>query len=126
MRAFHGSILAVVGLALASCASIMGTDDQVNVASEPSGATCRVERMAQPIAIIKETPATVVIPRSHYPVDIYCSKEGAAGQLTVWPGTNPWVYGDLVGGGVPYLVDTLHDADLILPETVLVRFPVSQ
>lgn len=126
MRAFHGPILAVVGLALASCASLTGIDDQVSVNSEPSGATCRIERMAEPVALIKETPATVVIPRSHYPIDIYCSKEGAAGALTVWPGTNPWVYGDLVGGGVPYMVDTLNDADRTLPETVLVRFPVSQ
>jgi hypothetical protein len=132
MRPFSGPLLAALGLALSGCATFMSpgvqvmTDvDEVNVSSEPPGASCRIERMAQPVAIIKETPATVTVPRSRYPIDIFCTKEGAAGAQTVWPGVNPFVYGDLLFGGVPYLVDSALDADRTLPETILITFPVT-
>jgi len=121
-----GSLLAALGLALSGCASLTGFSDEVNVSSEPAGATCRVERMSQPVALIKETPASLTIERSRFPIDIYCTKEGVAGALTVWPGVNPWTYGNLIGGGVPYIFDSLTDADRSLPETVLVRFPVTE
>jgi len=125
MRRFPGPILAALGIALSGCASMLGITDEVNVSSEPAGAECRVERMAEPLAVIRETPATITVARSRFPIDIYCAKEGAAGALTVWPGVNPLVYGDLLGGGVPYLADTVTDADRTLPETVVVRFPVT-
>jgi hypothetical protein len=125
MRRFSGPIIAALGIALSGCASLFGITDQVSISSEPSGAACRVERLSQPVALIKETPATITVPRSHYPIDVYCIKEGTAGAETVWPGVNPLVYGDLLGGGVPYLVDTLTDADRTLPETIVVRFPVT-
>jgi len=125
MRPFSGSIIAALGLAVSGCASLLGTNDEVNVSSEPAGASCRIERLAKPLVVIKETPATVVLERSRYPIEIYCTKEGAAGALTVWPGVNPLVYGDLVYGGVPYLVDSAYDADRTLPESVVVRFPVT-
>jgi hypothetical protein len=108
---------------MGGCASLLGIHDDVNVASEPTGATCRIERMAQPVAVIKETPATVTLARSRFPIEIYCTKDGNAGAETVWPGVNPFVYPDLLYGGVPYMVDTLNDADRTLPETVVVRFP---
>ena len=121
-----GPLAAALGLALSGCAHITGWADEVAVNSEPPGAECRIERMGRPVALVKATPATVSIPRSHYPVDITCTKEGLAGALTLAPGVNPFVYGDLLGGGVPYLFDTMDDADRTLPEEVLVRFPLQR
>ncbi len=111
---------------MGGCASTFGVHDEVNIASEPSGASCRIERMSQPLAMIRETPATVTLPRSRFPIEIFCTKEGTAGSATVWPGDNPMVYIDLAFGGVPYMIDTLQDADLILPETIVVRFPTGR
>jgi hypothetical protein len=125
MRPLSGPIFVAFGLALSGCAAMYGSTDALTVNSEPAGAACRVERMAEPVAQIKETPAVVMVPRSHYPIDIYCTKDGIAGAETVWPGVNPLVYGDLVFGGVPYMVDTLSDADRTLPDSVVVRFPVA-
>jgi hypothetical protein len=125
-RPAFGPLIAALGLALSGCAQVTGWADDVAVNSEPPGAACRIERMGRTIAQVKETPATVTIDRSHYPVDIYCTKEGLAGALTVTPGVNPFVYGDVIGGGVPYVFDSLVDADRTLPEAVLVRFPMQR
>jgi len=127
-----GPLLAAIGFALSGCALATGTRDGVTVTdavavnSEPPGAECRIERMARPVALVKATPATVNIERSRFPVDIYCTKEGLSGALTVTPGVTPFVYADLLGGGVPYLFDMLVDADRALPEAVLVRFPMQR
>lgn len=126
MGRFRTPCIAAVGFALSSCAALTGTADDVTVNSEPAGAECRIERMAQPVAVIKSTPQTVRIVRSAYPIDIACAKEGLAGHLTVTPGVSPFVYGDLIGGGVPYLVDSVLDADRTLPESVTVQFPMQR
>lgn len=125
MRPFPGSFVVVLGIALSGCASALGTSDSVNISSEPAGASCRVERMAETLVVIPETPATVTLSRSRFPIDVFCTKEGVAGAQTVWPGVNPLVYGDLLLGGVPYLADSAFDADRTLPEAVVVRFPLT-
>jgi hypothetical protein len=117
-----GPLAAAFGFALSGCALLTGTTDEVAVNSEPPGAECRIERMARPVALVKATPATVTIERSHFPIDIYCTKDGLAGAQTVMPGVNPFVYFDLLGGGVPYLLDSVTDADRTLPDALLVRF----
>ncbi len=118
---------AALSLALSGCAAMLtGTADDVTVNSEPPGAQCRIERMAQPVAYIASTPATVRIVRSRYPIDIACTKEGLTGAESVVPGVNPWAYGDLAFGGVPYIPDSIVDADRNLPSEVLVRFPMQR
>ena len=124
MRRFRAPCIAALGLALSSCAALTGTADVVTVNSEPAGAECHIDRMAQPVAVIKSTPQSVRIVRSSYPIDITCTKEGLAGSLTVTPGVNIFTYGDLLGGGVPYLFDSVLDADRSLPDSVLVQFPL--
>jgi len=124
MRRFRAPCIAALGLALSSCAALTGTADVVTVNSEPAGAECHIDRMAQPVAVIKSTPQSVRIVRSSYPIDITCTKEGLAGNLTVAPGVNIFAYGDLLGGGVPYLLDSVLDADRSLPDSVLVQFPL--
>jgi hypothetical protein len=128
MRRFPGPIAAFLGFALSGCATIFsaGGTDEVNLTSEPAGAQCRVERMAKPVLQVDSTPATVTIQRSRFPLDIFCTKSGEAAALTVWPGVSPFTYGDLLFGGVPYLGDSLFDADRDLPETIVVRFPMVQ
>jgi hypothetical protein len=125
MRRHLGPILAVASLALGGCASFGGPTDEIAVNSEPPGAECRVERMGRTLAVVRQTPGTVRIDRSHYPIDILCSKEGSAGARTVMPGVNPLVYGDVLLGGVPYVFDSLFDSDRTQPDTLLVRFPVT-
>ncbi len=123
-----GPLAIAIGLALPGCATLLpsGTPvDEVTVASEPAGAECHLERMSRPLGEVAATPGTVRIPRSSFPLDVFCTtKDGLAAARSVRPGVNPYVYLDLIGGGVPYVFDSMTDGDRTLPDTILVRFPV--
>ena len=98
--------------------------DDVTLNSDPSGAECRIERMSEPVAVVKATPAVVRVTRSNFPIDIFCTKDGEAGARTVAPGVDPWAYADI--GVWPYIVESILNSDRELPEAILVRFPVKQ
>lgn len=127
MRALRGLLPVAFLLALPGCAFLVNKAyDDVTLNSDPSGAQCRVERMSQPVAQVKSTPAVVRVPRSSHPIDIYCTKDGEAGARTVFPGVDPWTFANIPMGAVPYLVDSITDGDRELPEAILVRFPVKR
>jgi hypothetical protein len=129
MRRFPGPIAAALSLALTlpGCAAMFSqAHDDVTIASEPAGAECRIERMSQPVAWVKSTPETVRIARSHYPLDVYCTKDTNAGALSVNSTFDPVAYVDIFPLFVPYMVDSLTDGDRQLPATVVVRFPLSR
>jgi hypothetical protein len=127
MRPVRGLLSAAVIVAMSGCAfGVNKAYDDISLNSDPSGAQCRIERMSQPIAQVKATPAVVRVPRSSHPIEIYCSKDGEAGARTVFPGVDPWTYANIPMGGVPYIIDSLTDGDRELPEAILVRFPVKQ
>jgi hypothetical protein len=118
-------IVAALSLAVSGCAAFFSqVTDQVSVNSEPPGAECRVERMAQPLGVVKATPGTIALRRSAYPIDVFCTKDGEAGALTVYPGIDPITLLNVFSWGPTYLVDAVTDGDRALPDTVLVRFPV--
>ncbi len=124
VRALLPAALAL-GTSMSGCAFLVNKAyDDVTLNSDPSGAECRVERMAQPVAMLKSTPGIVRIPRSSFAVDIFCWKDGETGALTLAPGVDPWTYANIPMGGVPYLVDSITDGDRELPPGILVRFPV--
>ena len=125
---FPGQIAAALSLALVlpGCASLFSNaHDTITVASEPAGAQCRLERMAQPVVVIKSTPETVRIPRSHFPLDIYCTKDNNAGAMTLEPTFDAVAYLD-IPLVAPYVVDSIVDGDRMQPDTVVVRFPMSR
>jgi hypothetical protein len=124
MRPLPGLLALALIAALPGCALLVNKGyDDITLNSDPSGATCRVERNAQPVAQVKATPAVVRVPRSSHPIDIFCTKDGEAGARTVFPGVDLWTLRNLPMA-VPYLVDSITDADRDLPEAILVRFPV--
>ena len=116
--------LALSGVAVSGCATfITGTTEEVTIASEPAGASCRVERMGQPVAVVKSTPETIRIPRSRFPLDVYCTKDMNGGASITPSYYNPVA---MLNPVVPYLVDAYYDADRSQPDVVLVRFPMSR
>ncbi|MBI3514455.1 MAG: hypothetical protein HY060_10385 [Proteobacteria bacterium] len=118
--------LALFGLGVTGCAALItGKTEEITIASEPTGAQCRVERMAQPVAVVKSTPETIRIPRSRYPLDVYCTKDTNAGAAIVPPSLNLVTFLGLFGPPT-YLVDSFLDADRSQPEAIVVRFPMSR
>lgn len=125
MRPVRSLLSAGVLVAASGCALLINKGyDDITLNSDPSGAECRIERMSQPVAQVKATPAVVRIPRSNYPIDIMCTKDGEAGGRTVAPGFDPYTYANI--GVAPYIVESIVNADRELPEAILVRFPVKK
>ena len=62
---------------LTGCASLLeGTSQEIQVSTNPSGASCNFEREGQSISSIQSTPATVMVRRRKYDILIKCNKPG--------------------------------------------------
>lgn len=112
-------------LALSGCASIVtGTYQDLAVTTEPPGAACQLEEMSHPVATIQATPAVVRVPRSEFPLEVFCAKDAEAGDRILDPELEPWALGNVVTGGIGYLVDSWLRADYRYPEAAFVTFRV--
>ena len=70
-----GALVMFAGLA--GCASITeGTDQQVTVDTDPSGATCNLSRGGETVGVVNPTPGTVTLSKSKDDVSVECKKEG--------------------------------------------------
>jgi hypothetical protein len=100
MRAIAG-LLAV--LVLPGCASIVtGTSQTMALASEPAGATCKLERGGETIGFVNQTPSTASFSKSSKPIVVSCAEEAKnlRGVSTVQPNIQPWFFGNLLLGGI--------------------------
>lgn len=71
--------IAVVGVALAGCATVFeGTSQEITVNTNPEGALCVFERQGLEVGRIASTPGTANIRKSKYDITIKCSKPGYA------------------------------------------------
>ena len=62
---------------LTACASLLeGTSQEIQVSTNPAGASCVLEREGQSIASVANTPATVMVRRRKYDITIRCNKPG--------------------------------------------------
>lgn len=107
------ALLALVPLALSSCASIIsGTSQEVAINSKPAGAECDIDRDGKTIGHIDQTPGSLVVTRTSSDLLVECSKPGyqdttAANENDV----EAWVLGDLFFGGLIGLgVDAISGA----------------
>src|SRR6185436_8032262 len=63
--------------ALTGCATIIeGTSQEIMVVTNPSGASCVIERQGQAIAAIPSTPSAALIKKTKYDILIKCKREG--------------------------------------------------
>lgn len=115
---------------LPGCASIVSPGvHQLNVQSEPAGATCDVRRDDATVGTVSTTPGTVTLSRSSRSVQIACRRPEApadapAGQATVTPELNPWLFGNILFGGlIGIIVDSSTGAIGRYPDSVTVAMP---
>src|SRR5690349_7231555 len=90
-------------LVLPGCASIVtGTSHTMAVASEPAGATCKIDRAGETIGYVNQTPSTIGFSKSSKEILVSCDKDDKKmrGVATVQPGVQPWFFGNLVLGGL--------------------------
>jgi hypothetical protein len=115
---------------LPGCASIVSPGaHQINVQSAPAGASCDVRRDDATIGTVSPTPGATTVSRSSRPLQITCRRAEApagapAGQATVTAELNPWIFGNILFGGIiGFIVDASTGAISRYPETVTVAMP---
>lgn len=115
---------------LPGCASIVSPGaHQLNVQSEPAGASCDVRRDDASVGTVSPTPGVMTVSRSSRPLQITCRRaeapaEAPAGQATVTAELNPWIFGNILFGGIiGFIVDASTGAIARYPEAVTVAMP---
>lgn len=100
--------------ALAACSSIIeGRSQEIVVNTNPSGATCTLERNGMPIGTVSPTPSGVLIEKTKYDITVKCNKEGYQ-EATYFnkSGAAGATFGNIVlGGGIGWAIDSASGSD---------------
>lgn len=110
------NVLFVAAVApLGACASIAtGTDQPINVATYPeAGANCVIESPTGEKWAVT-TPGAVTVPKTKHDLTATCTKGSEyAGQTVIASEVEPWVFGNLIlggliGAGVDWATGAIH------------------
>ena len=108
---------------MAGCASIVeGTDQNVTVITEPTGAKCELTRAGEVIATANPTPSSVLVDKSKDDISVICTKEGHFdGAKVVESAFQGMTFGNIIFGGIIGVgVDAASGAMNEYPATVTV------
>ena len=111
---------------LANCATVVeGTDQNVLITTEPSGASCMLSRDGGQIAAVAATPGNVNLDKSKDPVTVDCEKEGFLDSTgTLQAGFKGTTFGNLLLGGiVGVAIDAGSGAMHEYPSSITVYLP---
>lgn len=112
--------------ALGACASIVeGTDQSITVSSNPTKASCFLEREGAQIGTVDPTPGSVMVDKSSADITVICSKEGYEdGTGVLVSGFEGWALGNVIFGGIVGVgVDAASGALNNYPSTITVTLP---
>lgn len=109
-------VLTVMGLAvtLGACSSIVeGTSQEIMVNTNPSGASCVLNRQGAEIARIPSTPAATTIKKTKYDITVVCAKAGFedASFFNKSDVAGATLGNIILGGGIGWIVDSASGAD---------------
>jgi hypothetical protein len=118
---------ALVGIALAQltgCATIVkGHSQQINVATDPPGAACELQRDGTAIATVNPTPGMATVEKSRKDLAISCRKSGyfdADGKVV--SKFHPMTFGNVLFGGIiGFGIDAASGAMMEYEESISVR-----
>lgn len=101
-------------LALSSCSTILsGTSEQVEVVTNPSGATCGFYRQGVRIATVDQTPSAALVSKTKHDIWIICMKQGY--QMATYlnhSGVQGATWGNMAAGGlIGWGIDSADGAD---------------
>ena len=107
-------ILMLSVLPCAACSSVIeGTSQQIQVVTNPAGASCTLMREGQPIGTVNPTPGTALIKKTKHDITVLCDKQGFQ-QATYLnhSGAAGATFGNIIlGGGIGWAVDSASGAD---------------
>jgi hypothetical protein len=112
-----------------ACATVTtGSTQNVTVITEPAGAACTLTRDGATLGVVRPTPGTINISRSHRDIGIACQADGRqnasgvlASQLQAMTAGNL-----LLGGVVGVAIDAASGASARYPENFTIALPAAQ
>ncbi len=110
---FRISSLLLLGL-LGGCASIIeGTNQQIAVNTNPSGADCGLYRKGIKIGTILQAPGSTLVNKTKNDIWIVCVKQGyQAATYLNHSGVAGGTFGNIIaGGGIGWAIDSASGAD---------------
>ncbi len=122
------SILALgLGVVLTSaCATIVeGTDQSVTVTTEPSGASCSLQRDGKTVGVVNPTPGTVSVDKSQSDIAVSCEKQGQLPAAAVLSSQfQGMTLGNaLIGGIIGFGIDAASGAMNEYPTNIMLHLP---
>lgn len=96
------AILVLGASALTGCATLTtGTDQTVEVTTDPEGAACTFTRNGQTIGVVDPTPGTVTVAKANADILIRCTKTGYLDNTGKVGSTfQAWTFGNILFGGL--------------------------
>ena len=108
------AILMASALALTGCATITeGTNQNIAVNTNPSGADCALYRQGLRIGTITQAPGSALVNKTKHDIWIVCAKQGYQ-QATYLnhSGVAGGTFGNIIlGGGIGWAIDSAAGAD---------------
>jgi len=108
----------IAASSLAGCASVIdGTSQEIQVVTNPAGATCVFSREGVQIGTVVNTPAVLNVKRRKYDITIKCDKPGyAEAEYLNHSGTSAMIAGNIAAdiiltAGISSIVDSASGAD---------------
>ncbi len=108
---------------LPGCATIVaGANHTMAVQTEPTGGACEVRRDGNLLGTVNPTPGTVTFEKASPPVVVACTAaSGLAGSASFNSVVEPWVFGNIVFGGlIGAVVDLSTGATSKYPDQVTI------
>ena len=108
-----------LGTGLGACSSIVqGTDQEIAVNTNPSGASCVLEREGAQIGEVSSTPGSVTVSKTKHNITIVCDRDGY--QTATYINDSGWETGSGAAGialdviltfGISSAIDSATGAD---------------
>lgn len=107
-------LVMAAALTLGACSSIVeGTSQEIMVNTNPSGASCVLNRQGAEIARIPSTPAATTIKKTKHDITVVCAKAGFenASFFNKSDVAGATLGNIILGGGIGWIVDSASGAD---------------
>ncbi|MFO1304056.1 MAG: hypothetical protein U1F54_10015 [Burkholderiales bacterium] len=115
-----------LALVVSGCATITkGTTQTVTVATDPAGATCKLTRDGQPLAVVNPTPGSIPIERGRGTIAVDCRRDGyleASGAMSSEFQAMTFgniLFGGLIGVAVDAASGAMHEYPAMVTITLI-------